>query len=262
MNRIVLLFLLFKSVKIVQNSEDYSDNNNNCNDVSVECKIIAIKCLSPNRVEQKLMELACPMTCGYCNEPFETSTEVLTTSTTTTTTTTQPPFIVRSRCYDESDDCEKRSKFCTRRLYRRMMNIQCARTCRFCIPEDEILKPGEDEDEDLDISREMHIRTLNSKLGRETVEKLKKMRIVDNVLSLVKKPSTTSTPPQCVDRANDCSKTAKLCKSRKYIHIFRKLCASTCNYCEFSTVQYFSDTPISVLDYIDDEEDLDEIESS
>ncbi|CAP25297.2 Protein CBG04629 [Caenorhabditis briggsae] len=199
-----------------------------------------MKCLSPNRIEQKLMEIACPLTCGYCieNERVTTSTVIPEKS------------IMPTKCIDEADDCADRINFCNRKFYKRMMSLQCARTCKFCDPDDEY------EEEEAEDSREIHLSTLRSKMGEETVKKLEELKIVDSVIDLLKnatssslaskprrfskKPTATTnfssevTETECVDTASDCERNTKLCTHKAYTSLFRKICAKTCEYCELA----------------------------
>lgn len=87
-----------------------------CADAHHDCRLIAVKCLSPNRIEQKLMEIACPLTCGYCINSK--------TGGTTTSTVPTDEIIKPFKCIDEADDCADRANFCQRKFYKRMMSLQ------------------------------------------------------------------------------------------------------------------------------------------
>ncbi|CAL2046014.1 unnamed protein product [Caenorhabditis brenneri] len=151
-----------------------------------------------------------------------------------------------SKCIDEADDCADRINFCNRKFYKRMMSLQCAKTCKFCDPDEEY------EEEEIEESREVHLSNLRSKMGEETVQKLEELKIVDNVIDLIKnatastiverKPRRFSKKPsnisaevteqeECVDRASDCERNQKLCTHKAYMSLFRKICAKTCEYC-------------------------------
>lgn len=208
---------------------------NKCSDAHHDCRLIAVKCLSPNRIEQKLMEIACPLTCGYC---ISENTGVVTTTVPT------EKIIMPSKCVDEADDCADRVNFCQRKFYKRMMSLQCAKTCKFCDPDEEY------EEEEVEDSRENYISELRSKIGEESVRKLEELKMVDTVIGLMttsitekkprrfsKKPANFSaevTNPQeeeCVDKASDCERNQKLCTHKAYSPLFQKICAKTCEYC-------------------------------
>ncbi|CAB3397282.1 unnamed protein product [Caenorhabditis bovis] len=66
------------------------------------------------------MEIACPLSCGFC-------------------------VLDRTGidCRDEASDCLERISFCRRPHFRRMMKNQCSRTCQFCQEsKNEKPKPG------------------------------------------------------------------------------------------------------------------------
>uniref|UniRef100_A0A8R1DEM8 ShKT domain-containing protein n=1 Tax=Caenorhabditis japonica TaxID=281687 RepID=A0A8R1DEM8_CAEJA len=92
--------------------------NDKCVDASGDCRLIAVKCLSPNRIEQKLMEISCPMTCGYC-----IASKKLTSSSSRAIISSEIA-IVPVKCTDEADDCVDRISFCQRKFYKRMMTLQ------------------------------------------------------------------------------------------------------------------------------------------
>ncbi|CAI2353382.1 unnamed protein product [Caenorhabditis sp. 36 PRJEB53466] len=225
---------LFFSLSLVL-LHSHSVSSDKCADVSNDCRIIAVKCLSPNRIEQKLMEVACPLTCGYCLD-----------SKAETTTISSEKGIVPAKCMDEADDCADRANFCQRKFYKRMMSLQCAKTCKFCDPDEEY------EEEEIVDSRETHLLNLKSKMGEEAVQKLESLKMVDNVINLMRNSTKTEGKPrkfsknvvnvssettdqeECVDRAGDCERNQKLCTHKAYSALFRKICAKTCEYCGLS----------------------------
>lgn len=90
-------------------------------------------------------------------------------------------------------------------------------------------------------------------MGEKTVQKLEELKIVDNVIDLLRNATTPTTfmekkprrfskrienissemtdTAECVDRASDCERNQKLCTHRAYSPLFRKICAKTCEYC-------------------------------
>uniref|UniRef100_A0A1I7UW06 ShKT domain-containing protein n=1 Tax=Caenorhabditis tropicalis TaxID=1561998 RepID=A0A1I7UW06_9PELO len=185
------------------------------------------------------MEISCPLTCGYCIETKNSGSV-------TTSTVPNEKVIIPSKCIDEADDCADRINFCNRKFYKRMMSLQCAKTCKFCDPDEEY-----EEEEVEENSREIHLSTLRSRTGEETVQKLEELKIVDNVIELLKNATSPSVEKktrrfskkpgnfssevvdqeECVDKASDCERNQKLCTHKAYSSLFRKICAKTCEYC-------------------------------
>ncbi|KAF1750971.1 hypothetical protein GCK72_017522 [Caenorhabditis remanei] len=216
--------------------------SNKCSDAHHDCRLIAVKCLSPNRIEQKLMEIACPLTCGYC-----ISDNIVSGIVSSTTVKPSENIIMPSKCIDEADDCADRINFCQRKFYKRMMSLQCAKTCKFCDPDEEY------EEEEAEDSREIHLSNMRSKIGEENVQKLEELKMVDDVIELMrqvtassaaeKKPRRFSKKPgnfsaevtnsqdDCVDKSSDCERNRKLCTHKAYTSLFQKICAKTCEYC-------------------------------
>lgn len=108
-----IMLQLFLSISLVFIHTVLSEK---CADAHHDCRLIAVKCLSPNRIEQKLMEIACPLTCGYCINSK--------TGGTTTSTVPTDEIIKPFKCIDEADDCADRANFCQRKFYKRMMSLQ------------------------------------------------------------------------------------------------------------------------------------------
>ena len=93
----------------------------------------------------------------------------------------------------------------------------------------------------------------SAEIGEENVQKLEELKMVDDVIELMrqvtassaaeKKPRRFSKKPgnfsaevtnsqdDCVDKSSDCERNRKLCTHKAYTSLFQKICAKTCEYC-------------------------------
>uniref|UniRef100_A0A1I7YN02 ShKT domain-containing protein n=1 Tax=Steinernema glaseri TaxID=37863 RepID=A0A1I7YN02_9BILA len=162
--------------------------------------------------------------------------------------------LLPGECRDIARNCHKQKKMCLSKIYVKVMQEKCAKTCGFCVePEhpEEIIETEEEEIEEPNVvSTEP---TEAPEFPEEEEEQVTEEEEIIEEEELTEAPTTTTTlkPKQtfskrrpagpfykkvCFDRMKDCAKNVHLCKNRNYSNLMKSVCAKTCGLCSKPTV--------------------------
>ncbi|KAK0409573.1 hypothetical protein QR680_004631 [Steinernema hermaphroditum] len=161
--------------------------------------------------------------------------------------------LLEGECRDLAKNCHKQKKMCLSKIYVKVMQEKCAKTCGFCVePEKPVEKPEEvietieeETEEPQPIPAEITEIPEVPEEEEEVIEEEEEEITEEPTTTTAATTTTTLKPKQtfskrrpgtfykkvCFDRMKDCARNAHLCKNRTYMTLMNSVCAKTCGAC-------------------------------